>query len=89
MTEQIHEDQHMDIQTIEPLRTKHILVQNWVAPAKTLAVGSLFSLLCIFMIPGYGITYVTVLMPICILTAITQFSINIIREIEKKRGLVL
>ena len=84
MTEQIHEDQHMDIPPIEPLKTRHILAQNWTKPAKTLAAGILVSVLCIFMIPVYGITYVSALMPICILTAITQFSINIIKDIEKR-----
>lgn len=84
MTEQIHEDQHMDIPPIEPLKTRHILAQNWTKPAKTLVAGILVSVLCIFMTPVYGITYVSALMPICILTAITQFSINIIKDIEKR-----
>jgi len=89
MTEQIHEDQHMNIQDIQPLETSNIFVENWKSPAKTLAAGSLVSLLCVFMIPIYGVTYVRVLMPICLLTAITQFCINIIREMEKKRELTL
>ena len=85
MTEQIHEDQHMGIQTIEPLRTRYILAQNWTSPAKTLAVGSIIGLLCLFMIPVYGMTYVIILIPICILTAITQLSIGIIKEIQEHK----
>ena len=85
MTEQMHEDQHRDIQSIEPLRTSHIITDNWISPAKTLVIGSLIALLCVFMIPAYGMTYVIILIPICILTAITQLSINIIREIQEHK----
>ena len=83
MTEQIHEDPTMMVQPIEPLGKRHIITDNWVSPAKTLALGGLMSVLCVFMIPVYGLTYVRVLMPICILTAITQISISIIKEIDE------
>lgn len=85
MTEQIHEDQHMGIQIIEPLRTRRILAQNLTSPAKTLVVGIIIGLLCVFMIPVYGMTYVIILIPICILTAITQLSIGIIKEIQEHK----
>ena len=85
MTEQMHEDQQMSIQSIEPLRTRHIIADNWTSPAKTLVIGSIISLLCLFMIPVYGMTYVIILIPICILTAITQLSIGIIKEIQEQK----
>ena len=85
MTEQIHEEQHLGIQPIEPLRTRRILAQNLTSPAKTLVVGSIIGMLCVFMIPVYGMTYVIILIPICILTAITQLSIGIIKEIQEHK----
>ena len=85
MTEQMHEDQQMSIQSIEPLRTRHIIADNWTSPAKTLVIGSIIGLLCVLMIPVYGMTYVIILIPICILTAITQLSIGIIKEIQEQK----
>ena len=85
MTEQVQEDPQMSLQHIEPLRTRHILADNWTSPAKTLLVGSIIGILCMYMIPVYGMTYVTILIPICILTAITQLSIGIIREIQEHK----
>ena len=90
MTEQIHEEPPMMVQPIEPLRKRDIITDNWVSPAKTLALGGIISVLFVFMIPVYGLTYVRVLMPICILTAITQISISVIKERPStKKRLVL
>jgi len=86
MTEQIHEEPQMSVQPIEPLGKRHIITDNWASPAKTLALGGLMSILCVFMIPVYGLTYVRVLMPICLLTAITQISISVIKELDEHRN---
>jgi len=75
----------MSLQIIKPLKTRHILAGSWISPAKTLAVGSILGFLCMYLTPVYAMTYVSILIPICILTAITQLSISIIKEIEQHK----
>jgi hypothetical protein len=84
MTEQTHDElQTIHDAAITPLSAKHVLSNNWIAPARTLAIGFIISVVCIFTIPAYSLAYVTVLMPICALTAITQLSLGIIHEIDE------
>ena len=84
MTEQTHKELPAIYETpVTPLSTRHVLSKNWTTPARTLAIGTLISLVCLFTVPAYGITYVAVLMPISLLTAITQLSLGIIHEIDE------
>ena len=84
MTEQTHEQfQTVYEAPLRPISAKQVISNHWMAPTITLLLGAIISALYFFMIPVYSLTYVAILLPICILTAITQLSLGIINEINK------
>lgn len=68
---------------VAPLNTRHVLSNNWAAPARTITLGAIISLLLVYTVPVNSFAYIAILVPICLMTAITQISLGIIHELDE------
>ena len=66
-----------------PPPIRHMLVQNWAAPAKTIALGAILITLFYVVQPVYYVTYISILVPICMLTSVTQICLGLIKAMSE------
>ncbi len=85
MTEQIYEEAPVlqEVQ-LSPLYAQNVPVNHWAAPVQTLIIGIILCAISWSVTP-YSQAYVSIIIPICTLTALTQLSLGLIREIDEAR----
>ena len=85
MTEHVYDEispvQELQIGQPAP-QTAH--VRLWTAPVLTLVLGVTLSALCWSTVPLYSQTYIAIIMPITLLTALTQLSLGLIKSIRNE-----
>jgi hypothetical protein len=85
MTEQIYEETPV-LQEVppSPLHAQSVPVNHWATPAQTLIIGIILCAISWSVTP-YSQAYLAIIIPICTLTALTQLSLGLIREIDEVR----
>ncbi|TFH17116.1 hypothetical protein E4H04_05520 [Candidatus Bathyarchaeota archaeon] len=85
MTEQIYEETTV-LQEVQPnpLHAQSVPLNHWATPAQTLIIGIILCAISWSATP-YSLSYLAIIIPICTLTALTQLSLGLIREIDEER----
>jgi hypothetical protein len=82
MREQKTEEIQISLQPIErTLKTRQIIIQNIKTPIKTLILGVILSLVSALIFPDSSLACIAIVMPIFILSAITQLSLSLVKEL--------
>ena len=87
MTEQIYDEIPVvqELQIRQPIpQAAHVSL--WTAPIVTLVIGVTLSALCWSTVPYYSQAYIAIIMPITLLTALTQLSLGLIKSIRNEMG---
>ena len=85
MTEQIYEEYPavQEQQIIQPA-PQAVKFNLWVAPVVTLVIGITLSVLCWSTIHLYSQAYIAIIMPITLLTALTQLGLGLVKTIRNE-----
>lgn len=85
MTEHMYDE----IPTVQELQIRQQApqvahVSLWTAPVLTIVLGVTLSAICWLTVPLYSQAYIAIIMPITLLTALTQLSLGLIKSIRNE-----